>query len=109
MSNLPWSCRKTCQCFLVSGGRSWSPVRAPLPSHRLSRETRVHFPDASEQLSSVDISFSFDDDATAFKHAVDAGAVAVATPEDKPSGQRVGYGPSMNGVIIRVSSYVQEP
>ncbi|KAL2635381.1 hypothetical protein R1flu_006860 [Riccia fluitans] len=68
----------------------------------------VHAPDASEQRSNVELSFSFQDVDAAFKHAVDAGAVAIASPEDKPWGQRVGYVRDINGVTIRVGSFVHE-
>ncbi|KAL3692469.1 hypothetical protein R1sor_006120 [Riccia sorocarpa] len=81
----------------------------PLEQRETSITGGVHVPDASEPRSNVEISFSFDDVDAAFKHAVDAGAVPVATPEDKSWGQRVGYVRDMNGVTIRVGSYVHEP
>ncbi|KAL3692470.1 hypothetical protein R1sor_006121 [Riccia sorocarpa] len=81
----------------------------PLEQRETSLTGGVHVPDASEAPSNVIISFSFDDVDAAFKHAVDAGAVPVSTPEDKPWGQRGGYVRDINGVTILVGSYVHEP
>lgn len=43
------------------------------------------------------------------QRAVESGAVPVSKPEEKEWGQKVGYVRDLDGIVIRMGSYVQAP
>lgn len=57
----------------------------------------------------VEICFDYADVEAAYKHAVANGAVPVSTPEVKNWGQKVGYVRDIDGIVVRLGSYVKEP
>ena len=54
--------------------------------------------------SGVEVALVSDDVAGSFKRAVDAGAVAVLAPMQKPWGQTVSYVRDLNGCLVEVCS-----
>jgi lactoylglutathione lyase len=54
-----------------------------------------------------EITFVTDDIESAWKQAVDAGAVVVKEPTQKPWGQTVGYLRDMNGFLVEVCTKVE--
>uniref|UniRef100_A0A6V7QTZ9 VOC domain-containing protein n=1 Tax=Ananas comosus var. bracteatus TaxID=296719 RepID=A0A6V7QTZ9_ANACO len=66
---------------------------------------------AAKERGPVEICFDYADvdvDA-AYCRAVDNGAVPVSPPEPKKWGQKVGYVRDMDGITVRMGSYVNEP
>lgn len=53
-----------------------------------------------------EIVFTVDNVTEAYKKAVQAGAVEVAVPQEKPWGQVVGYIRDPNGVLIEIASVI---
>jgi uncharacterized glyoxalase superfamily protein PhnB len=45
----------------------------------------------------------------AYRRAIENGAVPVSAPELKNWGQKVGYVRDIDGIIVRLGSYVNEP
>ncbi|KAF3331644.1 Glyoxalase-like domain-containing protein [Carex littledalei] len=83
-----------------------------MPLHQ--RETddltgEVHLPDSKGERNPVEICFDYADVDAAYKHAVANGAVPVSTPEVKNWGQKVGYVRDIDGIVVRLGSYVKEP
>jgi uncharacterized glyoxalase superfamily protein PhnB len=59
--------------------------------------------DPTEEPPGMEIAFVVEGDLdAAYKRALDAGAVAVAPPEDKPWGQRIAYVRDINGVLVEL-------
>ncbi|CAM9003614.1 unnamed protein product [Rhodiola kirilowii] len=54
----------------------------------------------------VEVCFAYSDVDAAYKRAVENGAVAVSEPEQKEWGQRVGYVRDMDGIVVRMGSFV---
>ncbi|KAK1322009.1 hypothetical protein QJS10_CPA03g01514 [Acorus calamus] len=57
----------------------------------------------------VEVCFAYADVDAAFKRAVESGARAVSEPEEKEWGQKVGYVRDIDGIIVRLGSYVKPP
>ncbi|XP_062084925.1 uncharacterized protein LOC133791054 [Humulus lupulus] len=57
----------------------------------------------------VEVCFAFSDVDAAYKKAIENGAVLVSEPEEKEWGQKVGYVRDINGIVVRMGSYVQSP
>ncbi|XP_057809517.1 uncharacterized protein LOC131023891 isoform X2 [Salvia miltiorrhiza] len=55
----------------------------------------------------VEVCFDYDDVDAAFKRAVENGAEAVAKPEEKEWGQKVGYVRDIDGIVVRLGSHVR--
>ncbi len=53
-----------------------------------------------------EIAFVTDDVATAYAHALQAGAVAIQKPGDMPWGQTISYVSDMNGFLVEICSPV---
>ncbi|OAE27880.1 hypothetical protein AXG93_2334s1030 [Marchantia polymorpha subsp. ruderalis] len=102
-------------CRSVDDSKRWGEMESgattiaftPLKQRETKLTGGVQTADLSEQRHNVELSFSYPDVDAAFKHAVEAGAVPVAHPEDKEWGQRVGYVRDINGVMIRIGSFVE--
>ncbi|KAJ0084730.1 hypothetical protein Patl1_30885 [Pistacia atlantica] len=74
---------------------------------RLDESHRHPSPAVSDQ--PVEVCFAYQDVDTAYKRAVENGAEAVSEPEDKEWGQKVGYVRDIDGIVVRLGSYVQAP
>lgn len=64
-------------------------------------------PDTTLERNPVEVCFDYADVDTAYKRAVDNGALAVSAPEDKEWGQRVGYVRDVDGIVVRMGSPVR--
>jgi uncharacterized glyoxalase superfamily protein PhnB len=62
--------------------------------------------DKSTTPPAFEITFVTDDIDTAFKHAVEAGAIVVKEPNSKPWGQIVGYVQDINGFLVELCTRV---
>lgn len=56
----------------------------------------------AEQPPGFEIALVTDDVDAAYAHALTAGAIAVAAPDDKPWGQRIAYVRDLNGVLVEL-------
>ncbi|XP_065867844.1 uncharacterized protein [Euphorbia lathyris] len=82
----------------------------PIHQHETDNRTgQVHTPESSNDRAPVEVCFSYADVDAAYKRAVENGAVAVSEPEDKEWGQRVGYVRDVDGIVVRMGSYVSKP
>ncbi|KAJ4792984.1 Dessication-induced 1VOC superfamily protein [Rhynchospora pubera] len=70
---------------------------------------KVQLPDSNGERNPVEICFDYADVDAAYKHAVDNGAAPVSSPEIKNWGQKVGYVRDIDGIVVRLASYVNEP
>lgn len=52
----------------------------------------------------VEIGFTTDDVDAAFNRALQAGAVSLVVPKQKPWGQKVGYVRDLDGILIEIAS-----
>ncbi|KAK9186116.1 hypothetical protein WN943_026478 [Citrus x changshan-huyou] len=62
---------------------------------------------SSPQRQPIEVCFAYADVDAAYKRAVENGAVPVSEPEDKEWGQKVAYVRDINGIVVRMGSYVQ--
>ena len=62
-----------------------------------------------QELPGCEISFTAKNVDRSFKAAVTAGAELVASPEEKPWGQVVGYVRDFNGILIEIASDMSAP
>ncbi|KAL5710908.1 hypothetical protein ACHQM5_021417 [Ranunculus cassubicifolius] len=69
----------------------------------------VQKPRSENERNPVEVCFAYPDVNAAYKRAVENGAVPVSEPEDKPWGQKVGYVRDIDGIVVRIGSYVAEP
>jgi len=60
------------------------------------------------QRNKLELCFTYHDLDSAFKRAVERGAVMVAEPEEKEWGQKVGYVRDIDGHVVRLGSVVVE-
>lgn len=58
----------------------------------------------SAQPAGIEIAFTTDDVDAAFNRAVEAGAVSLVVPKQKPWGQKVGYVRDLDGILIEIAS-----
>ncbi|XP_023747338.1 uncharacterized protein LOC128129560 [Lactuca sativa] len=56
----------------------------------------------------LEVCFAYADVDAAYKRAVENGAEAVCLPEDKEWGQRVGYVRDIDGIVVRMGSFVKQ-
>lgn len=61
-------------------------------------------PISPKELPGCEISFTAKDVHRSFSHAVKSGAELIASPEEKPWGQTVGYVRDFNGILIEIAS-----
>ncbi|XP_071717702.1 uncharacterized protein [Rutidosis leptorrhynchoides] len=57
----------------------------------------------------LEICFVYEDVDAAYKRAVENGADGVSKPEEKEWGQKVGYVRDIDGIVVRMGSYVKQP
>ncbi|XP_031486316.1 uncharacterized protein LOC116254848 [Nymphaea colorata] len=82
------------------------------PAHQ--RETdevagAVADPATDKRRPPLELCFAYPDVDAAYKRAVEKGAVAVSQPEEREWGQKVGYVRDIDGIIVRMGSYVRPP
>ncbi|CAA2974781.1 Glyoxalase_2 domain-containing [Olea europaea subsp. europaea] len=70
----------------------------------LSGEVRM--PQSSHERNPIEVCFDYPDVESAYKNAVENGAVPVSEPEEKEWGQKVGYVRDIDGIVMRMGSYV---
>ncbi|KAI3879938.1 hypothetical protein MKW98_018177 [Papaver atlanticum] len=61
----------------------------------------------SQKREAVEVCFAYEDVDTAFKRAVENGAIPVHEPEEKVWGQKVGYVRDIDGIVVRIGSHVR--
>ncbi|XP_030471873.1 uncharacterized protein LOC115689844 [Syzygium oleosum] len=82
----------------------------PLHQHETDDLTgAVRTPESGRGRVPVEVCFAYRDVDAAYKRAVESGAVPVSEPEEKEWGQKVGYVRDLDGIVIRMGSYVQAP
>ncbi|CAA2974788.1 dessication-induced 1VOC superfamily [Olea europaea subsp. europaea] len=79
------------------------------PAHQhetddLSGEVRM--PQSSNERNPIEVCFEYSDVDSAYKNAVENGAVPVSEPEEKEWGQKVRYVRDIDGIVVRMGSYV---
>ncbi|OWM89307.1 uncharacterized protein LOC116199097 [Punica granatum] len=82
------------------------------PIHQYETDGRtgtVKPPESSCERQQVEVCFDYRDVDVAYKRAVESGAVPVSQPEMKEWGQKVGYVRDLDGIVIRMGSFVQPP
>jgi uncharacterized glyoxalase superfamily protein PhnB len=60
----------------------------------------------SAQPAGIEIAFTTDDVDAAFNRAVEAGAISLVVPKQKPWGQKVGYVRDLDGILIEIASQI---
>ncbi|XP_030923108.1 uncharacterized protein LOC115949917 isoform X2 [Quercus lobata] len=70
---------------------------------------RVQTPGSRGERQPIEVCFAYPDVDAAYKRAVENGAVAVSEPEKKEWGQKVGYVRDIDGIVVRIGSYVNPP
>ncbi|BBD63138.1 glyoxalase/bleomycin resistance protein/dioxygenase (plasmid) [Nostoc sp. HK-01] len=60
----------------------------------------------NNQPAGVEIAFTTDNVDAAFNRAVEAGAVSLVAPKQKPWGQKVGYVRDLDGILIEIASQI---
>ncbi|TXG74023.1 hypothetical protein EZV62_002602 [Acer yangbiense] len=82
----------------------------PLHQHETDDLTgSVQSPSSGRVRQAVEVCFAYPDVDAAYKRAVENGAVAVSEPEEKEWGQKVGYVRDIDGIVVRMGSYVNPP
>ncbi|KAF2283424.1 hypothetical protein GH714_004276 [Hevea brasiliensis] len=82
------------------------------PIHQRETDKRsgaVQTPQTDGERPPLEVCFAYADVDAAYKRAVENGAVALSQPEDKEWGQRVGYVRDIDGIVVRMGSYVTKP
>ncbi|XP_010937659.1 uncharacterized protein [Elaeis guineensis] len=69
----------------------------------------VQTPAGGWERGPVEVSFAYADVDAAYRRAVENGAIPVNPPEDKVWGQKVGYVRDIDGIVVRLGSFVVEP
>ncbi|KAK3033956.1 hypothetical protein RJ639_034120 [Escallonia herrerae] len=80
------------------------------PSHQHETDDltgTVQAPRSSTERSPLEVCFAYTDVDAAYKRAVENGAIPVSEPEEKEWGQRVGYVRDIDGIVVRVGSFVE--
>ncbi|KAJ7947675.1 dessication-induced 1VOC superfamily protein [Quillaja saponaria] len=82
----------------------------PLHQHETDNLTgKVQAARSSQERQAIEVCFDFPDVDAAYKRAVENGAVAVSKPEQKEWGQKVGYVRDIDGIVVRIGTYVNPP
>ncbi|EEF31015.1 uncharacterized protein LOC8281881 [Ricinus communis] len=69
----------------------------------------VRTPHFGRERAPIEVCFAYADVDVAYKRAVENGAAPVSEPEEKQWGQRVGYVRDLDGIVVRMGSYVSKP
>ncbi|KAJ4971882.1 hypothetical protein NE237_004981 [Protea cynaroides] len=102
----------------LDGSNRWGELEsgqttiAFTPRHQHETDGRtgeVQIPQNGNERNPVEMCFAYSDVDEAFKRAVDNGAVPVSPPEEKEWGQKVGYVRDIDGMVVRLGSYVKSP
>ncbi|KAM7522217.1 hypothetical protein LguiA_012119 [Lonicera macranthoides] len=81
------------------------------PVHQKETDDRsgsVLTPRSDHERQPLEICFAYADIDSAYKRAVENGAIAVSAPEEKEWGQKVGYVRDIDGIVVRMGSYVKQ-
>ncbi|XP_009353814.2 uncharacterized protein Mb0911c [Pyrus x bretschneideri] len=82
----------------------------PLHQHETDDLTgAVQTPSSGRERQPIEVCFAYGDVDAAYKRAVESGAVPVSAPEAKEWGQKVGYVRDLDGIVVRLGSYVNPP
>ncbi|XP_062171467.1 uncharacterized protein LOC133877240 [Alnus glutinosa] len=82
----------------------------PLHQHETDELTgAVQIPGSGSMRQAIEVCFAYADVDAAYKRAVESGAVPVSEPETKEWGQKVGYVRDIDGIVVRMGSYVNPP
>ncbi|KAK1373687.1 Dessication-induced 1VOC superfamily protein [Heracleum sosnowskyi] len=82
----------------------------PVHQHETDDVTgQVHTSGSRKERDPVEVCLVYKDVDAAYKKAVENGAIGVSEPEDKEWGQRVGYVRDIDGIVVRLGSFVSEP
>ncbi|GMY10808.1 Glyoxalase_2 domain-containing protein [Fagus crenata] len=82
----------------------------PLHQHETDDLTgTVHTLGSRGERQPIEVCFAYPDVDAAYKRAVENGAVPVSDPEEKEWGQKVGYVRDIDGIVVRMGSYVSPP
>ncbi|KAJ8457851.1 hypothetical protein OPV22_030777 [Ensete ventricosum] len=99
----------------LDGSHRWGELEsgqttiAFTPLHQRETDERtgaVRTPAREGERGPVEVCFDYADVDAAYKRAVDRGAVPVSPPEVKEWGQKVGYVRDVDGIVVRLGSYV---
>ena len=74
----------------------------------INLEGKYHKADLNDIPFGIELSFLTDDVNAAFNRAVDAGALSIREPEEKPWGQVVCYVRSLDGTVIEIATPLPE-
>ncbi|GMN24262.1 hypothetical protein TIFTF001_000503 [Ficus carica] len=82
----------------------------PLHQHETEDLTgTVQTRESGRDRAPIEVCFVYSDVDAAYKKAVENGAVPVSEPEEKEWAQKVGYVRDLNGIVVRMGSYVRPP
>ncbi|KAL8146149.1 uncharacterized protein LOC141705906 [Apium graveolens] len=82
----------------------------PIHQHDTDEVTgEVHTWEFRRERDPVEVCFAYEDVDAAYYNAVKHGAVGVSEPEEKEWGQKVGYVRDMDGIVVRLGSFVSQP
>ncbi|KAI3678343.1 hypothetical protein L6452_37631 [Arctium lappa] len=79
----------------------------PLHQHETDDLTGEVQERTKNRRNQLEVCFAYADIDAAFKRAVENGAEAVSQPEEKEWGQKVGYVRDIDGIVVRMGSYVK--
>ncbi|XP_071737863.1 uncharacterized protein [Rutidosis leptorrhynchoides] len=81
----------------------------PLHQHETDDLTgEVHELRSKSRRNQLEVCFAYEDVDDAYKNAVENGAERVREPEEKEWGQKVGYVRDIDGIVVRMVSYVKQ-
>ncbi|XP_042509814.1 uncharacterized protein LOC122085445 [Macadamia integrifolia] len=99
----------------LDGSHRWGELESgqttisftPVHQHETDNRTgQVQTPRNEHERNPVEVCFAYSNVDEAYKRAVDNGAVPVSPPEEKEWGQKVGYVRDIDGIVVRLGSYV---
>ncbi|XP_043697489.1 uncharacterized protein LOC122648320 [Telopea speciosissima] len=100
----------------LDGSHRWGELEsgqttiAFTPAHQHETDGRtgeVQTAGSGHERNPVEVCFAYSNVDEAFKRAVDNGAVPVSPPEEKEWGQKVGYVRDIDGLVVRLGSYMK--
>ena len=74
----------------------------------INLEGRYHKADLNDVPFGIELSFLTDDVRAAYNRAINAGAISIREPEEKPWGQVVSYVRSIDGTLIEIATPITD-